>query len=167
MIELDLASINETSPYEVYKSNSNKNYYLFETRHGVQYAVGFLDSFMIETDEAYEFILTNTNSKASPRDAKVRDTIISIMTEFFRVNNSTVLYICDTIDGKQEMRNRLFNYWFLSYCNKAEFTILSTSIIDAEGIINCASIILRNDNPKYIEVMTEFQTVVQTLRNKP
>lgn len=117
--------------------------------------------------ESFQLIIANINNHKSPRDRKVRDTIIAIIDEFFHVNNSTLLYICETGDNKQRMRSRLFEYWFSTYNRKSLFGTLSFSIMDNEGVINFASIILRNDNPFLAEIITEFAESIQALSQKP
>jgi hypothetical protein len=42
-----------------------------------------------------------------------------------------------------------------------------TSIVDSEGIMNAAAIIIRNDNPNLREIVNEFTEVSETLRQKP
>lgn len=76
-------------------------------------------------------------------------------------------YICETGDNKQRMRSRLFEYWFSTYNRKALFTMISSSIVDAEGVVNFATIILRNDNPELSEIIVEFTESIQLLSQKP
>ena len=78
-----------------------------------------------------------------------------------------MLYICETGDNKQRMRSRLFEYWFSTYTRKSQFTTISSSIIDDEGIVNYATIILRNDNPYLSEIISEFTESIQALSQKP
>lgn len=122
---------------------------------------------MLMQEDAYQLVITNVNHRASPRDAMVRDTVIGIVDEFFRANNTTLLYICETGDGKQSMRSRLFEYWFASYKRKALFTMLSSSVVDAEGVVNFATLIIRNDNPRYIQVIEEYTRTINLLSQKP
>ncbi len=65
------------------------------------------------------------------------------------------------------MRNRLFKYWFDSYEFNSKFSLYTTHIIDEEGVPNFAALILRNDNPKIVEVLTEFTQTAKLLREKP
>lgn len=78
-----------------------------------------------------------------------------------------MLYICETGDGKQAMRNRLFQYWYSHYERKFEFTFLSVSVKDEEGVMNYATLVMRNDNPRYSDVLTDFGQSVQLLNDKP
>ena len=45
--------------------------------------------------------------------------------------------------------------------------MLTSSIVDEEGIVNFATLILRNDNPLLAEVVAEFSESVQLLNQKP
>lgn len=49
----------------------------------------------------------------------------------------------------------------------ALFTMLTSSIVDEEGIVNFATLKLRNDNPLLAEVVAEFSESVQLLNQKP
>ena len=53
-------------------------------------------------------IYGNLNGVKSPRDKKVKATVIAIVEEFFNANKATMLFLCSTSDGKQLMRGRLF-----------------------------------------------------------
>ena len=166
MNALSLKHINDIAPYEV-RESTTEGFFEFFTLHDVHYSVGFMDDDLLMEEDAYQLIIANVNHRASPRDAKVRDTIISIVDEFFNSNNTTLLYICETGDGKQSMRSRLFQYWFASYQRKALFTMLSSSIVDADGVINYATLILRNDNPRFTQVVEEYTKSIQLLSQKP
>ena len=51
---------------------------------------------LLEHGEAYMFHITNVNKQRSPRDMKVRDTVIAIIDNFFETNEFALLYICET-----------------------------------------------------------------------
>ena len=83
------------------------------------------------------------------------------------MNQAAMLYICQTGDGKQSMRSRLFNYWFDAYEYNSRFSIHTTSVVDEEGVENFAALILRNDNPNIVEIVNEFMEIAKVLREKP
>ncbi len=163
---LSLKSINASVPYKVTKSKE-EGFYEFITIHDVHYSVGFMEDDLLMQEDAYQLIIANVNHRSSPRDAKVRDTVIGIVDEFFRKNNTTLLYICETGDSKQSMRSRLFEYWFASYKRKALFTMMSSSIVDVDGVVNYATLILRNDNPRFTQIVEEYSKSIQLLSQKP
>ena len=122
---------------------------------------------MIIQEGAYQLIIANLNNRKSPRDTKVKDTIMSIVEEFFDKNQVALLYICSTGDGKQAMRSRLFGHWFEGSNTKLCYSTMSTSLVDADGVVNEATIIVRNDNPNMIKLINEFSETAQLLSQKP
>lgn len=165
MKELDVNRINQTAPYKVF-TTERYHYYGFETKTGVFLYVGFDEDDLL-TSESYQFVVLNGNNKPSPRDEWVKDTIFAIIKEFFRVNNAVMLYICETGDGKQAMRSRLFSHWFSTFADNGKYSILQSSIVDREGIDNFFAIILRNDNPNIQQVIAEFTSTVNFFSHKP
>lgn len=83
------------------------------------------------------------------------------------MNEAALLYICESGDGKQYMRSRLFEYWFSSYQMKDKFILMPVSIEDMEGIENFAALIIRKDNPNIIDIVADFSNTVAMFRVKP
>ena len=52
----------------------------------------------------YEFNIVNTNNRTSPRDPKVRDTVLTFIYDFFQTREAAMLYICETGDRFAEQR---------------------------------------------------------------
>ena len=92
--------------------------------------------------------------------------IFCIIEDFFKANPEILLYLCETGDGKQASRNRLFVRWFREYAKKSLY-YFDTVAINAEGIENFAAIIVQKKNPKLNEILEVFNHVVNTLKNKP
>lgn len=90
-----------------------------------------------------------------------------IIKNFFNMNEAALLYICESGDGKQYMRSRLFEYWFSSYQMKDKFILMPVSIEDMEGIENLAALIIRKDNPNIIDIVADFSNTVAMFRVKP
>lgn len=166
MVNISVERINEKSPYKVEKA-SLQGYVSFVTDFGVSYVVGFEYTDMLHCAETYEFIITNTNHKKSPRDPKLRDTIMAIIFDFFLASNMAMLYMCETGDDRQSMRNRLFSYWAELNPRYRDFSVWTASVIDEDGALNYATLILRNDHPKRREVVEEFTSTVDMLNDKP
>lgn len=166
MNPLDLERINSTSPYKV-RLLKDEGAYEFFTRHGVHYAVDFVEDDFLLSAISYQFTIVNVNHLASPNDKDVRDTILTIIDEFFIQNRCALLYICETGDGKQSMRNRLFVSWFESNKKKNDFVIMTADIPDEEGIMNYAALIIPVDSPDFEKVVTEFKETVMMFKNKP
>ena len=165
MNRLSLQAINTRASYQV--GEVSEGCYQFFTDYGVHCTVEFVLDDSLMSRETYHLIIVNVNHQKSPSDVKVRDTIISIIDEFFDCNNTTLLYICETGDKKQAFRNRLFERWFSTYARKAQYTFVASSLKDDEGIENYAAIIVRNDNPELSAIISEFTTTISLLSTKP
>jgi hypothetical protein len=165
MNSLSLHAVNASSSYEV--SAVNDGCYQFFTDYGVHCTVEFVLDDSLLSHETYHLVIVNVNHQKSPSDVKVRDTIIAIIDEFFVENNTTLLYICETGDKKQALRNRLFERWFSMYKRKAQYTFVASSLKDEEGIENYTAIIVRNDNPELSAIIAEFTETISLLSLKP
>lgn len=164
--QLSVEQINVTAPYRVDRDVVTGSYD-FVTETDVHISVFFDDDFMITRGVSYQLIIGNANNRKSPRDHKLQLTILSIVEEFFHQNQAAILYICETGDGKQGMRSRLFNYWFDAYEYNTRFSIHTTCVKDEEGISNFAALIIRNDNPNIVEIVNEFMETARLLQQKP
>lgn len=166
MKRLDVSAINLKSPYKIFETQKD-GYYKFLTEHDVEYSIVFEPDELLQCCESYQFVISNVNHAKSPRDSKVRDTILLIIEDFFIQNNSTLLYICESGDGKQVLRSRLFDYWYISYQRNSSYLYMSTSVTDDDGIENFAALIVRKDNPLLNLIVSEFTETVQLLSQKP
>lgn len=163
---LSIEIINKKAPYKVDWDEVTESYD-FVTNYGVRISVYFEEDFLIQSDTSYQLIIGNSNQKKSPRDIKLQKTVLAIIEEFFHRNQAAMLYICETGDGKQKVSSRLFKYWFDSYEFNTKYSLYTTHIVDDEGISNFAALILKNDNPKIVDVITEFTQTAKILREKP
>ena len=103
MEELELDRINANSPYIV-ELDFSTGLFKFVSDFGVSFSVAFEKDELLQSGESYQFALTNYEGTKSPRDSKVRETVMCIVDEFFRKNQAALLYICETGDGMQKMR---------------------------------------------------------------
>jgi hypothetical protein len=163
---VSIEAINAISPYHV-SFNEQKGVYSFTSEYGVTIYIRFDEDDLITTGESYQLVLVNVNNKKSPRDEKVKQTIFAITSQFMEEHQSALLYICETNDGKQHSRSRLFRYWINAYDYIKKYLYLSTAITDLEGVDNAAAIIIRKDNPNFVAMVTEFAEVTELLRSKP
>ena len=100
MKQLSLKTINASSPYDVMMVNPNT--YRFVTDYSVEIAISFDLDDLLEHGEAYMFNITNVNKQRSPRDMKVRDTVIAIIDNFFETNDLLFfIYVKRAIESKQ------------------------------------------------------------------
>ena len=107
MNTLSLSSINSNSPYEV-RTRGDETY-SFITDSSIEIFVSFEKDDILQSGLSYQFGISNPKGSKSPRDSKVRDTILAIVQEFFEKNQAGLLYICETGDGMQKMSKVVFS----------------------------------------------------------
>jgi len=166
MEELDLTKINSYSPYVV-ERDSETGLLKFISEFGISFSVSFENDDLLQNGESYQFVLINEEGTKSPRDSKVRETVMCIVDEFFRKNQAALLYICETGDGMQKMRSRLFSFWFSIYTEKEDFLFLPQIVYDEEDNENYAALIIRRDNPQFNDLVIEFTNTITLLNGKP
>ncbi len=163
MINLSLERINAKSPCPVTEVHGG---YQFETESSVIYRIRFIEEMPIGGCDTYQFAISRITESNAGFDPDVRATIFIIIDEFFAEYQNVLLYICDTSDGREEARNRLFVHWFTIAASPNRFTIkTANAMVEGEGIY--AAIIVENTNPKLAEITRDFDTTTEALMNKP
>lgn len=163
MLDLSLDRINASSPYVVYSSGEDA--FSFVTDSGTVYEVGFVEDYMLGIDGVYQFFIMPVQGQPQSKDGKIARSVFAIMEEFFSDGNLILDYVCDTHDGRQAARNRLFTYWYESNPLKVGFT-QQTIIAAYEGVSYYAAVILRNDNPRYAKCMEAIQLFSEDMADK-
>ena len=164
MIEFSLQHILQNSPYDITLSETG---FIFLTDNGIHYRVSFDEEDMVLGGcKTYQFILQNVEHARAPHDPKIEETVLAIINEFFRSNQHVLLYVCDTSDGKEGGRNRLFLRWFERHATPDRFTIC-TANAHVEGEMVYIAIIVDNSNPNLQAITDDFNETAEALTNKP
>lgn len=163
---VSIDAINAKAPYHV-SIDEKSGALSFVSDNGVDIVVDFMEDELIRADASYQLVISNANNKKSPRDRKIKMTVLAIVEEFFHKNQAAILFLCETGDGKQQIRNRMFSYWFDAYEYNFRFSMNTTCVVDEYGIENFAALILRNDHPRLVEIVSEFTITAKVLRDKP
>lgn len=157
-MRLSVDNINLNSPYWVIQLDDML--FNFKTKNGVSYDVGFYKDEYLAREGVYHFFISNTNDEFAPRDLNVFKVISLVLEEFFRQDESVMLYICDPSDHRENVRSLLYERWFNNYSKKDELTLRKADI-DFDGYIVYAGMILRNDHPLYHEVLAQFDEFIK------
>lgn len=163
---LSLDAINAHSPYTV-SYDAVRDVYAFTTDAKVEIGITFEIDTILTKGRVFLFSINNLNRKKSPRDSKIRHTITAIVEEFFAKNEAAMLYICETGDGKQAMRSRLFEFWFSIYRDREEFVFIPLTVKEEEGVEDYTALVIRKDNPNFADIVIEFTNLVNLLNTKP
>lgn len=163
MKEISTERINAKSPYKVEQTEFGD--FVFQTREGIIYGIAFLEDNPIGGCETYQLTISNKNDHHGAFDPDVRITIFAIIEEFFCNNSNVLIYICDTSDGREAVRNRLFLKWFEEYADNGHF-YFSTAQATIEGEGFFAAVIAKYSNPKIELVKKDFERTSREL-SKP
>lgn len=160
MIQLSLDAINEHAHY--YVMLSPRGGYIFETEGGIHYTISFEEDTPIGGCNTFQFVIEKMEKVRSGYDAKIEQTILAILNEFFVEHLDVLLYMCDDSDGREANRNRLFLTWFKRHAAPDRFTIRTASAI-VEGRGFYAAIIVENRNPLLETIIADFEMTAQAL----
>ncbi len=164
MIDFSLKHILLNSPYDITLSEQG---FIFQTAGGIHYRVSFdEEDIILGGCKTYQLILQKVERTHAPHDPNVETTVLAIINEFFRLNQHVLLYVCDTSDGKESGRNRLFLRWFERHAAHGQFTICTAHAKIESEMVHIA-IIVANSNPKLHEITEDFNATAQALTNKP
>ena len=150
-LTFSLAELNKKSPYMLESSGSYS--FSFITTQGKKYEIGFIQDLMISDEGVYQFFITTEDQFKTVLDSKIRQTVLVVIEEFFKNEGAVLDYICATEDHRQASRDRLFHQWYTNSLEKDLFHLRNMSIA-IDGTEYFASVIMRNDNPRF-EAMTE------------
>ena len=125
-----------------------------------------MNDYSIWLTGAYQFTISNQSHQPSPLDQKLRETILLIIESFFTANPDILLYICETGDGRQAFRSRLFIRWFNTYSNRDAY-VMQTAEVQEGKTKNFAALIVQKSNPRLNEIIAEFDETISILTNKP
>jgi hypothetical protein len=89
-----------------------------------------------------------------------------LIEAFFAANPDILLYICETGDGRQAFRSRLFVRWFNVYSGRDAY-VMQTAEVQDEKTKNFAALIVQKSNPRLEEILEEFNETINILTNKP
>lgn len=153
MIFIPAEKINLRAPYRVRQVDDSV--FAFTTKHGISYTASFVADVSFFDEGVYQFFLTKTSSRKGRKDDDISETVKVIIEEFFAQEEAVMLYICDTADGRQSARDRLFRAWFYSYVESEAYTMCTESMT-IDNVRYLSSILLRKDHPVYIQVLSAF-----------
>ena len=141
-------------PYKYWKQEEA---YYFDTPSGKRYIANFLQyPNLSENLYIFNFDIL-TSGTANVPDENVFDTICTILQEFFRAHSNAMLVTCDSTDGREAARRRLFNAWYLKLSPSGLAKIDREGKADSYNLF--ISLFIWEDNPNkdsLIAFLNEF-----------
>ena len=136
--------------------------YTFVTKDNIVYRAYFVDisAYYSQFPDTYSFSLEPEIPKNHPVDLRIATTVVEILSRFFQKEENAMIMVCDSLDGKEEKRRKLFDRWF----NKNNDGSLlkydaSASLEDYRLFI---SIYLKKTNPNKDLLLRSFFELIKT-----
>ena len=159
-MNLSLEAINAKSPYQLIRLTDMS--FRFVTDQGLTYRVGFYADKYFMPKDAYHFYIANNEEEHGSHDPKILEVVIAVIEEFFEQESSVMLYVCDPIDQRGAVRNRLYKMWFLEYAMNHMMTLYSESV-SFDGNQYFTGILLRKDNPYHDLILADYQEFLRVM----
>lgn len=94
-----------------------------------------------------------------PIGRRIALTVVSILHRFFKRNVNAMIMVCDNLDGKELIRERLFSRWYMRY-NDGSVRKCDASL-ETDGYSLFVSLYMRFDNPNAQQLVAAFYDLVK------
>jgi Family of unknown function (DUF6169) len=129
--------------------------YTFKTENNIEYLVKYKSTpylfgeTSIFAPHSFEMIIEvaiNPTNKNPVFDSKVSRTVAAIFEDFYTKSDlHIIIYICESNDGRQDIRATKFHKWFQHFAPK-NYTKYDAAFIDGKDVYP-VSLILKLNNP--------------------
>jgi hypothetical protein len=148
------------NPYQLLESDSG---YIFTTDRGLTYYIYFLDYSSTFLDYprivcpvyTFNIDLIEGDHTTSPEDPRIGDTIAAVFAHFFKGLDNVAIYVCDSIDDRQQGRKRKFDLWFYMYNSGDWIKEDGEQLLD--GVRIFTSMIISKQNFQLNELILAFK----------
>jgi hypothetical protein len=166
-----LSDQSEIAPYNLISQEGTEVSYTFVTDYDIQYVVRYVsttDYYFDETSEIgdseileFQFVPIGNDVK-TVNDLRIVETLVTSMRDVLKSRKNVVLYICDSKDGKQAARSKLFDKWYKNYSwekvKKHDGKLKSPNNPDSEYV----SLIVNTENPYSENIVQAFSFIMES-----
>lgn len=137
-------------------------YYVFTNADGIRYHVYFLPMFEMHPNLVGTYSLNIEPEDRTPHeiDRRIALTVVDILRHFFENNENAMIMVCDTLDGKELKRRKLFDRWFLHYAGSN--IIKYDGSAKADDYTLYLSIYFTKQNPNRAQLVSAFYDLLKT-----
>lgn len=151
---------NSLSPFDIREDAPLD--YTFTNRDGIKYHASFysVEPLYPGLKNTFSFCIEPEDSKSHHIDARISATIVEILRRFFSVNTNAMIMVCDSTDGKELKRRKLFDRWFEHYSDGSILKYDSSAPLDEYQLY--ISLYMRKDNPYREPLLHSFTKLMET-----
>lgn len=136
--------------------------YSFVTKEGIIYRAYFVDLsvYYPNLPNTFSFSLEPENPKKHRLDLRISATVAEILKQFFQKQENAMIMVCDSLDGKEEKRRKLFDHWFDVHTDD---TLLKYDVsAPLESYHLFISLIFKKTNPNKELLLRSFFDLLKT-----
>jgi len=147
-------------PYEV--SIIGELSYEFVNRDGIKYYLYFMPVSEMYPNlvNTYSFSIEREGTRPHPLDRRIAATVVDVLRRFFQNVENAMIMVCDSTDGKQELRRNLFNRWF-HYYNDGTINTINAEVGDGDYEL-LLSIYFKKTNPYRQQLVKAFSDLLNS-----
>ena len=136
--------------------------YTFINKDGIKYRAYFVDisDYYPQFPNTYSFSIEPENPKAHPVDNRISVTVAEILKQFFQKRENAMIMVCDSVDGKEEKRRKLFDRWFDKYADGNILKYDASAPLDDYRLF--ISIYFSKNNPNKKLLLQSFYDLLKT-----
>jgi len=151
--------LNLQSPYNIIEV---ENGYRFETDFGSVYELTFLLYPIVNTSEYYLMYMFNIELVKKGKvckDDKIRLTIEYVLSIFFQENINAIIIVMDSMDNKQNARQRLFDSWFRqsNYSNVEKYE----AACETDDLQLLTMLLIEKSNPFKSQILEDYYDLIK------
>lgn len=158
------------SPYPLQVNDEYSFEFITET--GIRYKIYFLDYSYLFNDythitcPVYSFNIDaiEGNPDLSPGDDRVGGTVSVVMNLFFSQVDNVGVYVCDTLDDRQQARKRKFDSWFYAFNDGSLIKEDGLAIVEGTEIYN--ALLLHKNNSQLTEIILAYKELNERAGDK-
>ncbi|MBQ0074781.1 MAG: hypothetical protein KBT34_11355 [Prevotella sp.] len=149
-------------PYPLRKDEDG--IYTFTTEDGIEYNIIFIDMgvYAEELWGVYQFNIERNQNIVHKIDNRIYHTVIYILERFFQETpDDAILMVCDSSDGKQQKRRKLFDRWYAKSSHKEDIDVFNAEYHDYNNDKVYTSLYINRHTPRYKTVVDSYMQLVR------
>lgn len=147
------------NPYEIDEEESLD--YTFITKDGIKYHASFysVEPLYPEFVDTYSFSIEPEDKRSHPMDRRIAITIAEILKRFFAVNTNAMIMVCDSTDGKEFKRRKLFDRWFEHFSDNSILKYDASAPLSEYQLF--ISLYISKNNPNREKLLHAFSKLME------
>ncbi len=151
--------LNSQLPYDLVQEGLT---YFFVNKDGIKYRAYFADisAYYPQFPDAYSFSFEPETPKKHPVDNRISATIVEILRRFFEKEENAMIMVCDSVDGKEEKRRKLFDRCFEKHADNSILKYDASAPLEDYRLY--ISIYFKKTNPNKTLLLQSFYDLLKT-----